>query len=89
MSKGGATAIVFITGALLAGIALLNGGKTYKKIWAAGVLTTGLSIFADFAPEVVGPFALLIIIAALAKDQGAIGSFLGTKAPATASAQTG
>lgn len=82
MSKGGATAIVFVTGGLLVTLALLqkgslSSGDTYKRIWGAGLLTAGLSILVDFVPELVGPFAILIVIAAVAKSPGALEGFIG------------
>lgn len=81
MSKGTATTIVFATGGILAAIALLQktsigSGKTYRKLWAAGLLTAGLAVFADFVPELVGPFAVLVILAAVANDTGVLGGLI-------------
>jgi hypothetical protein len=65
-------------------------GSTYKKIWAIGVLTLGLGAASDFAPDLVGPFAFLVLIAAYARNQGALGSVIGgtssTPAASTSSA---
>lgn len=90
MSKGGATTIVFVTGGLLVAIALLQkgslgSGKTFKKIWGAGLLTAGLAVFADFVPELVGPFAVLVILAAVANDTGVIGKLIGNPGAVAAS----
>ena len=35
-------------------------GSTYRRLWATGALAILLSALADFAPEVAGPFALLV-----------------------------
>jgi hypothetical protein len=35
-------------------------GDTYRRLWATGALALLLSALADFAPDVAGPFALLI-----------------------------
>ncbi len=51
--------------------------KTFKALWAIGLLTLGLAIFADFAPEVAGPFALLVLIAMAVRNTGALGSVIG------------
>lgn len=55
-----------------------GGEKTYKSLWAIGLLTLGLSIFADFVPEIAGPFALLVLIAMAVQQRGALGEALGT-----------
>lgn len=101
MSKGGASTLVLLSGGVLVGLALLDegslaAGSTYRKVWAAGLLTIALGIAADFVPEVVGPFAGLVIIAALVKNPGRIGSFVTgqpvsstAKLPAKAAAATG
>lgn len=49
-------------------------GSTYKRLWGIGALTLGLSIMADFVPEIAGPFALLMLAAATVKNQGKIGN---------------
>lgn len=86
MSKATASTVVLLTGAVLVVLALLtpDQGARYKKIWAAGLLTAGLGVAADFVPEVVGPFAALVIIAAVAKNPGLIGRFTAGGAAATA-----
>lgn len=81
MSKGTATALVLLTGAILATLTLLHRGsldsaKTYKRLWAAGLLTVALGVAADFVPELVGPFAILIIVGAVAYDKGTLGNFI-------------
>lgn len=84
MGKQGATTLVFVMFGVLVAVALLQRNSlgesaTYKKIWGAGLWSTGLSVFADFAPELVGPMAILVLIAAVARDNGAIGILIGNK----------
>lgn len=54
-----------------------NHERTYKSLWAIGLLTLGLSVFADFAPEVAGPFALLVLIAMAVRNTGVLGNVIG------------
>jgi hypothetical protein len=90
LSRGGATTAVLLTGGTLIGLALLNDGsslvegKTYKKIWAAGLLTTGLAFAADIIPDLVGPFCILVIIASIANNPGVVGRFVSGGAPKAA-----
>lgn len=102
MSKSGASTLVLLSGGVLIGLALLDegsfaAGSAYRKVWAAGLLTIALGVAADFVPEIVGPFAGLIIIAAVVKNPGKIGGFVtgnpaaqsAAKLPAAAAAKTG
>ncbi len=85
MSPANAKTLVFVSGGVLVGLALLSRNQnTYKRVWAAGMWTTALAVVADLAPQVVGPFALLVIVAAVAADQGLLGSFLAGNASAGA-----
>ncbi len=82
MNKGTASTIVLVSGGLLVALALIPAkgnvdSSVYKKIWAAGLLTVALGVAADFVPEVVGPFAVLVIIAAVLRNQGVLGGFIG------------
>lgn len=97
MSPGAANTTVFVAGGTLVGLALLNSkgptdSSTYKRIWAAGLLTVGLGVAADFVPQIVGPFAVLVVIAAVLKSPNVIGKFLGgtttSGGAATAAAQS-
>jgi hypothetical protein len=84
MSKSTASTIVLVSGAVLAALALIPGNvgdSTYKRIWAAGLWTMLLGLAADIVPEVVGPFAVLVIIASVVKHPGVLGGFLGTSGP--------
>lgn len=40
-------------------------GSTYKRIWAAGMLTVVLAGMSSFIPEVTGPLALSLILLAI------------------------
>lgn len=79
-----ASRVVFISGAGMATFVLINakrqghvGEQTFRSLWAVGALTVGLAIFADFVPEVAGPFALLVLIAMAARNTGSFGSVIG------------
>jgi len=79
-----AARVVLISGAGMATFVLIQGSKqhrateeTYKSLWAIGLLTLGLAIFADFVPGVAGPFALLVLIAMAVRNTGALGSVIG------------
>ncbi len=50
---------------------------TVKSLWAIGVITLGLSMLADFAPQVAGPFAVLMLAALAARSRGELGAVLG------------
>lgn len=92
MSKGGAATTVILAGGVLTALALIpaegNSGSAYKKLWAAGLLTAALGVAADFVPEIVGPFAVLIIIAAVVRNPGVIGKFVAGTAPTAGSSTT-
>jgi hypothetical protein len=88
MSKGGANTLVLVSGGVLVALALLThtpGQDRYKAIWAAGLLTLALGVFADLAPELVGPFALLVIAAAAIKNPGTVGAFINQKVSSSSS----
>lgn len=87
MSSEQAARIVFVAGMIEASYVLVRGsrktlvaGTTYRSLWAIGVLTLGLAVFADFVPQVAGPLALLVLIAMVIRNRGELGSVLGTSA---------
>lgn len=85
MSGQSAKTIVLVVGGLLFAIVALQGSKfddRYRAFWAVGVMTLGLSVVADIAPEVAGPFAILLLIAVYWKNRGVLGSALPHAAPA-------
>jgi hypothetical protein len=53
------------------------GEDTYKSLWAIGLMTLGLAVFADFVPGVAGPFALLVLLAMAVRNTGALGDVIG------------
>jgi hypothetical protein len=62
--------LVLVSIFLLAAIAVYrdhkNGaGDTFKALWGVGVVGLALSLLADFAPSVAGPFAGLIVLGSL------------------------
>lgn len=83
MTSGQAERMVLVAGGIEAGFVLLrhrhspDEGRAYKSLWAIGLLTLGLSIFADFVPEIAGPFALLVLVAMAARQRGDLGAVLG------------
>ena len=85
MSSRSAATLVLITGGLMVTYAALDAKNgtvtadvTYKRIYSSFLATAALGIAADFVPEIVGPFAILIIVAAWAKHKGALGGLLGS-----------
>lgn len=86
MSPGTAKTIVLITGGgMLAFVALeakagTAQGSTYKKVWAIGLLTLALGIVSDFAPQLTGAFAVLVLLAAYGRHEGLIGNVIGAPA---------
>jgi uncharacterized membrane protein len=84
MTNEQAARIVVISGAGMATFVLIQAkrqGKptetTFRSLWAIGLLTLGLAVFADFAPQVAGPFALLVLIAMAVRNTGTLGSVIG------------
>jgi hypothetical protein len=91
VSKGTAQTIVLVMfGILLAMAALKPQGSRYKQVWASAVWSSGLAVFADLVPELVGPLAVLIVIASAAKNPGALGGIIaGAGKPASSSPSVG
>jgi hypothetical protein len=86
--------MVLVAGGLEAGFVLAQAKRTKRdretvarSLYAIGLLTLALSIFADFVPEVAGPFALLVLVALAARSRGALGEVLGTSETATVDAR--
>lgn len=51
-------------------------GELYKQLWALGVVGLGLSVLADFVPQIAGPFAILVAVAMVARRPGVLGTFI-------------
>lgn len=60
---------------------------TFRVMWGVGVVGMFLSLLADFAPTLAGPFALLVLLGSLTSggDQ-ALQKILGAIVPASPSA---
>lgn len=87
MSKTTAQTLVLVTGGLLVAYAMLDArsGKvpsetTYKRIYSSFLATVALGVAADLVPELVGPFSILVIVAAWAKHKGALGGVISAPA---------
>ena len=93
MSSSSAKTLVLVTaGLLFAAIAVKRNSiaDPYRYAWAAGVITIFLSILADIAPEIAGPFAVLLLFAVYVKNRKVLGPLVptiaNTKAASTSSA---
>ena len=64
-------------------------GQVYRQVWAIGVLTLLLAAAADFAPDLIVPFSIAVVVAFAIKNPGALGHVLTGQASAPASASTG
>lgn len=88
MTPEQAARVVFISGMIEAGYVLvrasrggLEDGTTYRSLWSIGLLTLGLAVFADFIPEVAGPFAILVLIAMIVRNRGELGKVISREKP--------
>lgn len=80
MTSAEATKLVFVGAGVTAAVVVSTTSgeeERFKALWAIGLLTLGLAAVADFAPQLAGPFAVLIAVAAVARHPGALGSRLG------------
>lgn len=89
MTTEQASRVVLLCGAGMGTFVLIQASRTqrpteatYKSLWAIGLVTLGLAVFADFVPQIAGPFALLVLIAMAARNSGALGSVIGGRQPA-------
>lgn len=75
-----------ILGALVLTKAVRNPGSssTYKQLWAVGVLTLGLAAAADFAPQVVVPFAVAAVIGFTIRNPGILGPLIASETGSSA-----
>lgn len=90
MSPNTAKSVVLLTGALMfaaIGIRRQQIADPFRFAWAAGVITIGLSLLADIAPEVAGPFAILLLIAVYWRNKGALGSVIPSTSNTATQAQ--
>ncbi len=91
MTSAGAKTVVFASGGVLIGLALLSKrDDTFKRVWAAAVWTTLVAVVADLSPDLVAYFSVAVIVGAVAVDQGVLGKFLtGSSSTATPAAGGG
>jgi hypothetical protein len=62
-----------------------NPADTFRVVWAVGVVGLLLSLLADFAPKIAGPFAILTVLGALTENgEKALHSVLGSVGAAPA-----
>lgn len=79
MSPQSAKTMVLLAGGLMFATIGIRRGQIqdpFKFAWAAGVITLFLSVLADVAPEVAGPFAILVLMAVYWRNRGVVGSVL-------------
>lgn len=70
VSKVQARKLVLVSAFLLAAIAIYRdrtqgAGDTFRALWGVGVLSFLLSLVADFAPQIAGPFAALTVLGSM------------------------
>lgn len=90
MTKEVASRTVIVVGLILLGTALAKGSSggvdVFKRVRAIGFVVLVLAVLADFAPQVVGPFAILVGLPYFLKILGLVGnvgqSLGGVSAPA-------
>lgn len=92
MDKTTARKTVLVSTGLLLAISIYReksqpvGFSYFKRLWGVGVISMMLSVTADFAPQVAGPFAALLVLGSLTTGgdkaiQNALAT-VSTKAPA-------
>lgn len=78
--------MVLVSAFLLAGIAVYRdrssgASGTFHALWGVGVVSLLLSILADFAPTIAGPFAVVTVLGSLTSGgTSIIDKILGTVA---------
>lgn len=82
--------MVLVSAFLLAGIAVYRDrsrgtSDTFHALWGVGVISMLLSILADFAPTIAGPFAVLTVLGSLTSG----GTSIIDRALGTVSAKQG
>lgn len=92
MSGNGAKTWVLVAGGLMFAAIGLRRDKIddpFRFAWAAGVVTLLLSVMADLAPEIAGPFALLVLMAVYWRNRGVLGSALPNSKNSTSTTTAG
>lgn len=91
MNASQAQQVVFLGAFVTAAVVVASTNdeeQRFKALWAIGLLSVGLAAVADIAPQLAGPFAIMIAVAAVARHPGALGSRLGFGAAANPSPST-
>ena len=91
-SEGARKAVMFAV--LLGAASVVYAGKvsgeptkqTYKRVWGLMLLATGGAVLADAAPQIVGPYIVLVALGFIVRGKTGLGSIFQT---AGAAAQTG
>jgi len=86
---------IVVLSALVGGAAVIWAGQkqgasaatTYRRVWGLLVLTAGGAVLADFAPQIAGPYMLLVLIGFLMSNKVGLGIFK-TAGQAASSTQT-
>lgn len=93
--KALARRLVLVSIGWMAGVALYDSrargsGNTFKRMWGVGVIGLMLSLAADVAPQIAGPFAALTALGVTFSPNGeqALLNFLGGATKATAQTST-
>jgi len=90
VDKVQARKMVLVSAFALAAIAVYKDRKqgasdTFHALWGVGILALLLSVLADFAPTIAGPFAALTVLGSAASQQGGasiIDKVFGSSKPA-------
>lgn len=80
MSSDQATKLVFLGALATAAVVVAKAEgeeERFRALWAIGLLFVALAALADFAPQLAGPFAALVAVAAVSRNPGALGRRLG------------
>jgi hypothetical protein len=87
--------MVLVGAFLLAALAVYRDHKgsqrdTFHALWGVGVVSLALSVLADFAPTIAGPFAMLTVLGSLASgDASIIDRVFGKPVQSTTTAKGG
>lgn len=88
---------VFIAGSVLAAFTLaeavrhpskFGSGQVYKRMWGIGILTLALGATADFAPALIVPFSVAVVVGFVIKNPGIFRSALGGQTPSSSSSSS-
>lgn len=86
---------VVAAAALLGTVAVVYTGQskgtpaktTYRRVWGLLILVIGGSVLADFAPNIVGPYLLLVLLGFLFLNKSGLGGLVHDASAAQKGAQ--